>query len=391
MAQLKERDTDETVDGQLIPEEVERLRELGVEVEESEQDGEGGGSGSSGSGSDEESQEETDEDGSSGDGNSDGDQEGDSQGEEESGGSGGSEDDDGDTGDQGTDFTPDNSGLDPDDLDELEQESDIAGGDGQVPDDLDEQVEGVKVAGGGEGMIKIDNFDQKSYNTEWERIGGRFASQLGGMLVDHFRQERRSDVRTGQRSGTFDSNKLIEADRGSPRVFKSEDRPDEKKYHAVICMDDSGSMHRDGLKEACITTGMLAQALEKVGIETTVYRFARNIRLVKSPAQSYDETKDKIYEDDVNGGTMLLPAIEQAEEIAKHHADETFLVVVTDGRPSSESEIKDRLTSSKMSSITVQIGTSHETFRGSYDGWVYVENTSDVPSKTQSAFRRVML
>lgn len=385
MAQLKERDTDETVDGQLIPEEVERLRELGVEVEESNQDGDQSGGGG-GSGTDVDSDEESEEE-SSGSGESDGEQEGDSPEEDESGGSGGEDDESDDSGDD----VPDNSGLDPDDLDQLEEESDIAGDDGDAPGDLDEQVEGVKVAGGGEGDIRMDNFDSTDYDSDWESTGSRFASQLGGMLVDHFRQERRTDVKTGQRSGRFDSNKLIDADRGSPRVFKSEDKPDEKKYHAVIAMDDSGSMWNDGLKEACITTGMLVQALEEVGIETTVYRFARSVRLVKSPAQSYDETKDKIFERDSNGGTRLLPAIEKAEEIAKEHADETFLVVVTDGKPSKSKAIKECLDTSHMRSITVQIGMDHEEFRGHYDGWVYVENTSDVPSKTQSAFRRVML
>lgn len=384
MAQLKERDTDETVDGQLIPEEVERLRELGVEVENSDQDEDGGsGDGGDSGESDEDSEEE-----SSGSGGSDGEQEGDSPDEEESGGSGGEDDDSDDSGDD----VPDNSGLDADDLDELEQESDIAGEDGGAePDDLDEQVKGVKAAGGGNGLIRMDNFDSTNYDSDWESTGSRFASQLGGMLVDHFRQERRSDVKTGQRSGRFDSNKLISADRGSPRVFKSENKPDEKKYHAVIAMDDSGSMWSDGLKEACVTTGMLVQALEEVGIVTTVYRFARNVRLVKSPTQSYDETKDKIFQRDSNGGTRLLPAIEQAEEIAKGEADETFLVVITDGKPSESDKIKEKLDTSHLKSITVQIGMDHEEFRGSYDGWVYVENTSDVPSKTQSAFRRVML
>jgi hypothetical protein len=44
-----------------------------------------------------------------------------------------------------------------------------------------------------------------------------------------------------------------------------------------------------------------------------------------------------------------------------------------------------------MKSITVQIKEDHEEFKGYYDGWVLVNDQSEVPSKTQSAFRRVML
>ena len=384
MAQLIERGTGGTVDSQLIPEEVERLRELGVEVEQSDNDGSGSGGGEDAG---EEAEEESDEgSGSGGDESSK-----EESPEEEGDGSGSGEDD----GDESDDLDMDNSGVDVDDVEEIEQQSELAGEEGgPEPDDLDEQVAAAEAAGAGSGNIKMDNFESYDYESEWESIGSRYGNQLAGMLVDHFRQERMTDIKRGQRSGRFDSRRLIEADRGSPKVFKSEDNPDEKKYHAVICMDDSGSMggHGDSrLKQACITTGMLVQALEEAGIETTVYRFARNVRLVKTSAQSYEETKDAIYERLTYGGTALLPAIKQAQEIAAGHADETFLVTITDGKPSHSDQIIELLEQSHMTSITIQIERSDELFRGAYDGWVYSEGTGELPSKTQSAFRRVML
>ena len=387
MAQLKERETDETVDNQLIPEEVERLRELGVEVEQSgEQDG--SESGDEGFESDE-SDEDADEDQSSGSG---GDEEDDSQeGDEKESQEGGEGDGDEDEASPEDDEL-DNSGLDADDLGDLKEESDIAGQEGEVSDeDVDSHVEAAAKAGAGEGRIEMANYDSKEMNEEWESRGRAFGRQLGKELVDHFSQERRTGISHGEDDGHFDSNQLIEADRGSSNVFYQRNKPDEKKYHAVIAMDDSGSMGNDGLAEACMTTGMLIKALEGAGIETTVYRFARNIRLVKSGAQSYDEVKDKVYEQRTYGGTRLLPAIEQAEEIAKHHADETFLVTVTDGSPRYIDEIKDALNTSNMKSITVQIGQDHDTFKGDYDGWVFVDSPDEVPSKTKSAFRRVVL
>ena len=387
MAQLKERETDATVDNQLIPEEVERLRELGVEIEQSD-DQDGSGSGDEGSESDE-SDEDVDEDQSSGSG---GDEEDDSQeGDEEESQEGGEGEGDEDEASPEDDEL-DNSGLDADDLDDLKEESDIAGEEGEVSEeDVDNHVNAAQKAGAGEGRIEMCNYESKEMDSDWESRGRAFGRQLGKELVDHFSQERRTGISHGEDDGHFDSNQLIEADRGSSNVFYQRNKPDEKKYHAVIAMDDSGSMSNDGLAEACMTTGMLIKALEEAGIETTVYRFARNVRLVKSGAQSYDEVKDKVYERHTYGGTCLLPAIEQAEEIAKHHADETFLVTVTDGSPLYIDEIKEALQTSNMKSITVQIGQDHETFKGSYDGWVFVDSPEEVPSKTKSAFRRVVL
>ena len=407
MAQLKERDTDETIDNQLLPEEVEGLRELGVEVEEQEREDDEGSSGSgsgdagdeeeeeeeqgSGPGGDQEQDEEIEPDeGSSGDGEQS-DEEADEEGEDgEADGEGSSgEDQDGQDGDD--DFSPDNSGLDMDDVEELEEESDIVGEDDVSDDEVDAHVDAINLAGGGERSIRTDCFESFKWNEDWERTGRQYARQLGGMLVDHFENERRTDIKSKQRGGRFDSSEMIRADMGFADVFEREDKPDEKKYHAVIAMDDSGSMDDDGLEEAAVTTGMLVRALEEVGIETTVYRFARSVRLVKLASQSYDEAKDGIFEQTTNGGTMLLPAVEQAEEIAKEHADETFLVVVTDGRPRNEDDVSEALQESSLTSITVQIGIDHETFRGDYDAWVYVDDVGDVPSKTQSAFRRVVM
>jgi len=390
MAQLKERETDETVDNQLIPEEVERLRELGVEVEQGDNQ-DGSGSGDEGFESDESDEDVDDEDQSSGSG---GDEEDDSQeGDEEESQEGGDADGEEDESSP-QDNELDNSGLDADDLDDVKEESDLAGEDGgqDVSDEeVDSHVEAVKTAGGGSGDIEMCNFDDKTMNENWEARGRAFGRQLGKELVDHFEAERRTGISHGEDDGHFDSNQLIEADRGSSNVFYQRNKPDEKKYHAVIAMDDSGSMSNDGLAEACMTTGMLIKALEEAGIETTVYRFARKVRLVKTGMQSYDEVKDKVYEQRTYGGTYLLPAIEQAEEIAKNHADETFLVTVTDGSPRYIEEIKDALNTSNMKSITVQIGQDHDTFKGAYDGWVYVNSPDEVPSKTKSAFRRVVL
>ena len=381
---------DESGEGGEEEDEEQSPDEGGAGEAEEEEEGEEDESGGSGSG-DESEEEETDDEsseGGSGDGEDESPEEEDESGEGESGG---------EEGDEGDDevFQPDTSGIDEDDLEKLEQESDLAGDadEGDMDVDVDAHEEALKQAGAGNGEIRVSNYDkpQGAVPSDWERRATQYSRQLASSLTDHFRKERKTAERTNQRSGTFDSRKLIDADRGSAKVFKSQDAPDEKKYHAVICLDDSGSMSGHRMEKANITTGMLVQALESVGIEVTVYRFARNVRLVKSSAQTYDESKDNILENRTNGGTVLAPAVRQAKEIAQEHADETFLVTITDGKPAREKEVKEALKSQNMKSITVQIGSDHETFRGDYDGWVHVESPNELVSKVQSAFRRVML
>lgn len=369
MAQLKERDTDEAVHSGLTSEEIEKLEQAGVEVEKTDQDEQSG----------------------SGAGNGDVDDESEQEDEQQSAGGDKEEDSDGEEQDQSNEEF-ENGGVDEEDLEELEQQSDVAGeGSQQAPDDIEEQIEAAGLAGGGDGDVEMSCFESCEYESDWAKKANQYGNRMGRMLVDHFEQERRNEIQRNQRSGRFDSGNLIDADRGSPRVFKNRDRPDEKKYHAVIAMDDSGSMSGSRLRHAAITTGMLVQALEDAGINTTVYRFARNVRIVKTHAQSYSEVEDNILEYSTNGGTCLYPAIEKAEEIAEGDADEVFLVTVTDGKPRRSSKVRKMLNDSNMSSITIQIERDAEDFKSAYDGWVYVDEVGDIPSKTQAAFRRVML
>ena len=389
MAQLIEKSDEGVIDSQLIPDEVEALREAGVDVEELDDDGNGAGEGSS-DGSDSSEDPEEQESGSGGgsepqgeEESSEGDQSGSGEGDVES-----NEESDG-----GSEF--DNSGLSPEDVDQLEAESDMVGNDEDMVDsqELDRQVRGAEIAGAGKGDINLCNFDVADYNPEWEKIAARYANQLGGVLTDHFRQERKTRTKQNLSSGSFDSRKMISADRGSPRVFKKDSNPGNKKYHAVIALDDSGSMayNYKRNKEANIAAAMIVQALEKVGIDVTVYRFARNIRLVKSPTQSYEETKDKILSAQTNGGTCLLPLVKQLGEISRDYADETFFICLTDGEPSFRHDVKEELMSTNMSSICIQIDVEDDYFRGAYDGWVTVGSGDSIPSKASAAFRRVML
>lgn len=393
MAQLIEKSDKGVIDSQLIPDEVEALREAGVDVEELDDEGNGEGEGSS-DGSDSGEEPEEQESGSGGgsepqegEESSDGDQSGSGEANEES------DEKSDEKSDGGSEF--DNSGLSSEDVEQLEAESDMVGEKEDMVDsqELDRQVRGAEIAGAGEGDIKLCNFNVDDYDSEWEKIAARYANQLGGVLTDHFRQERKTRTKQNLSSGSFDSRKMISADRGSPRVFKKDTNPGNKKYHAVIALDDSGSMGYDCTrnKEANIATAMIVQALEKVGIDVTVYRFARNIRLVKSPTQSYEETKDKILSKQTNGGTSLLPLVKQLGEISREYADETFFICLTDGEPALKHDVKDEIMSTNMSSICIQIDGDDDFFRGAYDGWVTVEGGDSIPSKASAAFRRVML
>ena len=161
-----------------------------------------------------------------------------------------------------------------------------------------------------------------------------------------------------------------------------------------MIMDDSGSMGGSGdtrLKNAAIATAALTRALEKVGIDVTVYRFARNVRLVKSANQTYDESSARILENRTYGGTCLLPALENVSDIAEQYADETFMMTITDGMPRKKSDVKERLQQLDVKSMCLQIDKENDMFENDYDGFAYVSEMSQIRSKTESLFRRVVL
>jgi len=284
-------------------------------------------------------------------------------------------------------------GFTEEDLDEMVENSDVANED-VSEDEAQEHAEAIKAAGAGEGEIKDCTLDDAEADTGWEQEAMQLSRHMKRILSEHLRRERKSEIARGQDFGDFDSSRMVSADRGSTKVFQRQNNPGEKEYHTVLIMDDSGSMGGSGdsrLKHASVATAALTRALEKVGIDVTVYRFARNVRLVKSANQTYEESSARLLENRTYGGTCLLPALENVSDIAEQYADETFMMTITDGMPRKKSDVSSQLQELDVKSMCLQIDKENDMFENDYDGFAYVTSKSEIRSKTESLFRRVVL
>lgn len=286
------------------------------------------------------------------------------------------------------------AGFEYDELESITGDSEIMQEDDSNPDADDEVERLVQAAidsGADSGQIEVGSPRYINVHKEWETTASRYARQLGSILTDHFRHERQTRENRNRHSGDFDSRALIRADRGDSSVFVQHNNPEDKRYHCVICVDDSGSMRGEAEMQASITTGMLVQALDAVGIATTVYTFADQIRLTKMRDEEYEDVTDEIYTDSAGSGTNLSGALEAIQKMEGESDEEMFLVVITDGMPRDEERAYNILSRLRMRSICIQIELEDTYFRDVYDGWVVSQSVSDIPSQVQSAFRRVML
>ena len=383
---------------QISQEDIESMVQDGSGEEgEDGEDGEeeaGGGSGEpeegeeeedSGSGTGESDEDPDESDESGGVGDDDGESENKESQENESGGSSDGE------GEEGEDRS--NDQFSEDELDQLVDESEVADGQDVSDEELDEKVKSLSAAGAGGGSDSIvDNtFGESNYkNDSYKKEARQMSRHVQRVLNEYLRSERKTQYKRGQDHGDFDAGKMIDADRGSTDVFKRRNKPGEKAYHLIILMDDSSSMMGRNLEAAIIGTAALTRAAEEVGIDVTVYRFGSNIRLVKSADQSYEEAEEMITDDRTYGGTSLLPVLNQLPELTREIGDESFLCVVSDGRPSRQNECVEKLQSLNMKKICLQIEDRSKIKEG-FDGVAYADSSSEVRSAMQSLFRRVIL
>lgn len=339
---------DECEDGNPVP------NDDGVEDDEDGQDSSAGGDQSP----DEEDEESEEESGGAGSGEQGEEEDGEG---DESGGEGGEGDDDGDEtegedgdgeGDSSSSGEGDEDGpadesvesgfvgdLDESDVEDLKVETDID------PDDADdgvaEDIAGeFNTAGVGEGSIKEADLDNYETDRALVEQGERRANYLTRVVEDHFTPRSGNQERRNQTSGRFDSRSMIDAARGSPRVFKKDDQPDEPDFQVVIGIDESGSMSGRRMNQAAPAAVTIAKAFEDAGGKVFLYRFARAVKLIKTPSVPYEDVKESIGSPQAGGGTSLLPLLNQYNEIADDTQD-SFLFVVSDGLPGLKNECEE--------------------------------------------------
>lgn len=157
------------------------------------------------------------------------------------------------------------------------------------------------------------------------------AERISRIFMDKLRQKRQEKVHREQTEGRFDSGRMIQAERGSARVFKQRREGDELRYEVYFVLDRSSSMRGTDIRAAEQAVMTLMLALEDCGIATELIDFAgSDVSLVKTKARSANEESGNILRADASGGTPLDSVTELIEERITGADGEPFVVVVTD-------------------------------------------------------------
>lgn len=186
----------------------------------------------------------------------------------------------------------------------------------------------------------------------------RKAKSLENILRARLQSEKETKMRRNQRRGGFDSKRMIPAAMGSTRVFEQEIELHEKDYDCVVVYDRSGSMNtRDRPLE--IAGGMLAKALNNVGVNTSVIGLHGSEARLELPfGAPMESKKGQLFSGDTGGGTPLSKAIFLARHRLMQEQSQPFMIVITDGMPDNRGRYKDELRKCTFPVIGVYVNTS---------------------------------
>jgi len=297
------------------------------------------------------------------------------------------------SGDDQTDSLVDD--LDESDVEDLQEETELEPDDGEDSRVEDIQSEIESVGAGENGRYSVKMADPEKFDADSARVRSaeRRAHHLEKVVRKHFRARQGDAERTGLTSGRFDSRRMISAARGSPRVFKQEDDPDEPDFQVVVAVDVSGSMgSQSRIEKATSVATTVTKAFEEAGGQSWVARFGTKVSIVKTPSMRYDESKDAIAEASTSGSTNLLPLLEEYDEITES-ARNSFLFVVTDGRPSQADTCMEELNDLDDPTAILQISTDgYNDWHEAADAFAMVkdEEMNSLPDKAESLVRRLV-
>lgn len=227
---------------------------------------------------------------------------------------------------------------------------------------------------------------------------------ISSIFLDKLRQKRRSRTVRAQTSGTFDSGRMIAADRGSARVFKQDKEGDEAEYEAYFVLDRSGSMDQIAtptlMGDAEEATATLMKALEDAGVKTELLDFHREIpRLIKTRSQNIEDEKGNVLRgpNHADGGTPLGEVLQLLPDRISAQDGQPFVVVVTDGEPDSQRTYRDaieQLNAEGVSVLGVMVGgtgrLTRDKLNSLFNSYAVVEDSSEITPALKDLARGVM-
>lgn len=238
---------------------------------------------------------------------------------------------------------------------------------GQMLDEAEEYKE-LLAEEGGDGSsggelsdleIGIPNNDKLYDPSRWQDVKRR-SNLIEDALRRRLRRELRKRVKKNKRRGSLDTKSMIDAVRGSPRIFKKEERGEEKEYSCMVVMDRSGSMSGSNIEIAESSSVALLWALQNLGVDVSLMDMHSNTPRIALPlGGEVQQFKEKLFTEESSGGTPLSEAIELAHMRLEREADKfPFMIVVTDGQPNDSERYKEAIGNINFPVIGVNINRS---------------------------------
>lgn len=303
----------------------------------------------------------------------------------------------------------DGSGLDDrtdveeqeDDLeDEFDEKLDEVTDDEKIDDTTDDVEEYANAADAEDVDLLVEVGSERTVPSDrWDYCRNE-ARRITPILKDKLRQRRKDKRRTEQRAGSFDSNRMMAASRGSARVFEREEPGDERRYETYIVLDRSSSMRGADMKSAELSTATLMIALEEAGVKTELVDFySSDARLIKTRSQDAKDEGGSILRGsrEVSGGTPIGKVMRLVAERVDGVRDQPFVIVVTDGKPGNRDEYTSALgdlNQEDVPVIGVTVGRgnkiSESTMNDLFNSWVQVENNDELTNRLEELARGVM-
>lgn len=216
----------------------------------------------------------------------------------------------------------------------------------------------------GRGDVSITIPDSRNLNdfSRWNQAEAR-SRQIAQLLKSSLREERRSRRVKNQRRGRFDRSRMVNAARGSARVFESEEEGDDKDYDALIVLDRSGSMRGEPMELAEDAILALALALERVSVGVSILGMAHNdAQLENAFGRDLENDRGVLLSEETGGGTPLAKtlAVGRRRLENKGESDNPFMIVVTDGKPHDTRAYLDELDKVNFPVLGVYVDTEKD-------------------------------
>lgn len=231
----------------------------------------------------------------------------------------------------------------------------------------------------------------------WEQCQND-ARAITPIYQDKLRQKRKNKEHREQRSGTFDSRRLVQADRGSTRVFKREDEGDDAEYEVYFVLDRSYSMKRTEMPQAEEATATTMAALEGAGVKTELVDFKNGTaRVRKTKSQDIEEEVGHVLEGplEADGGTPLTGVMEIVSNRIEGTEGEPFVIAVGDGKPNDEDAFKEVVAGMDAEVLGVLVGGSgrfdESELQHLFHHHVVVGKHDDLAQRLEELARGVML